>query len=225
VPSAPSAQPGPSVPPGLLGEPVTRHADHAVWHLVLDLDTHGFLRDHLVDGRPTVPGVLLADIAVQAARALAPGLPPRGIDALTFSAWVRARTDGRPARYRVEARRRATRTACAVGVTIRSDVVAPDGRVLAHDREHVRATVRLGGTVPLPEPYGPLVGPHRTVDDPYYDAASPVLLTGAFRATDRCRATESGTGARWRPDPERLSVLPRLSTPVVLLDGRGGEPG
>ncbi|MGW1352091.1 SDR family oxidoreductase [Streptomyces sp. NPDC002409] len=224
VPPGPPAPPGPSVPPGLLGEPVTRHADHAVWHLVLDLDTHGFLRDHLVDGRPTVPGVLLADIAVQAARALAPGLPPRGIDALTFSAWVRARTDGRPARYRVEARRRATRTACAVGVTIRSDVVAPDGRVLAHDREHVRATVRLGGTAPLPEPYGPLVGPHRTVDDPYYDAASPVLLTGAFRATDRCRATESGTGARWRPDPERLSVLPRLSTPVVLLDGLARTP-
>ncbi|MFF9570421.1 SDR family oxidoreductase [Streptomyces sp. NPDC014685] len=214
----------PPIPSGLLGEPVTRHADHAVWHLVLDLDAHGFLRDHLVDGRPTVPGVMLADIAVQAARVLAPGLPPRGIDDLAFSAWVRARTDGRPARYRVEARRRDTRTACAVAVTIRSDVVAPGGRVLAHDREHLRATVRLGGTAPLPEPYGPLVGPHRTVDDPYYDTASPVLLTGAFRATDRCRATGSGTGARWRPDPERLSALPRLSTPVVLLDGLARTP-
>ncbi|MFF3389827.1 SDR family oxidoreductase [Streptomyces sp. NPDC002669] len=220
-PPAPSTSPG---PPGLLGAPVTRHTDHATWHLVLDLDAHGFLRDHLVDGRPTMPGVLLADIAVQAARALAPGLPPRGIDDLTFSAWVRARTDGRPARYRVEARCRATRTACAVGVTIRSDVVAPDGRVLAHDREHVRATVRLGGPAPLPEPYCPPGGPHRTVDDPYYDTASPVLLTGAFRATDRCRASESGTGARWRPGPERLSALPRLSTPVVLLDGLARTP-
>ncbi|MFE7615854.1 SDR family oxidoreductase [Streptomyces sp. NPDC057496] len=221
IPPGPSA---PSVPTGLLGDPVTRHADHATWHLTLDLDTHGFLRDHLVDGRPTAPGVVLADIAVQAARALAPGLPPRGIDDLTFSAWVRARTDGRPVRYRVEARRRATRTGCAVGVTIRSDVVAPDGRVLAHDREHARATVRLGGTAPLPEPYGPLVGAHRTVDDPYYDAASPVLLTGAFRATDRCLATDSGTGARWHPDPERLSALPRFSVPVVLLDGLARTP-
>ncbi|MGW2088346.1 SDR family oxidoreductase [Streptomyces sp. NPDC001880] len=211
-------------PAGLLGEPVTHHADHATWHLILDLDTHGFLRDHLVDGKPTVPGVMLADIAVQAARALAPGLLPRAVDDLTFSAWVRARTDGRPARYRVEARRRRTRTACAVGVTIRSDIVAPDGSVLAHDREHVRATVRLGGPVPLPEPYGPLAGSHRTVDDPYYDAASPVLLTGVFRATDQCRTADSGTSARWRPHPEQLSALPRLSTPAVLLDSLARTP-
>ncbi|MGW2180349.1 SDR family oxidoreductase [Streptomyces sp. NPDC001732] len=223
-PAATSAGPLGVPPPGLLGEPVTGRADHATWHLVLDLGAHGFLRDHLVDGRPTVPGVMLADIAVQAARALAPGLPARGIDDLAFSAWVRARTDGRPARYRVEARRRDTRTACAVGVTIRSDVVAPDGRVLAHDREHVRATGRLGGPAPLPEPYGPLAGPHRAVDDPYYDTASPVLLTGAFRATDQCRATGSGTGAHWRPDPERLSALPRLSTPAVLLDSLARTP-
>ncbi|MGW3950429.1 SDR family oxidoreductase [Streptomyces sp. NPDC004752] len=214
----PAQLPTEPTPAGLLGEPATRHADHAIWHLVLDLDAHGFLRDHLVDGKPTVPGVMLADIAVQAARALAPGLPPRGVDALAFSAWVRARTDGKPARYRVEARRRGARAACAVSVTIRSDVVAPDGRVLARDREHFRATVRLGGPVPLPEPYGPLTGPHRTVDDPYYDTASPVLLTGVFRATDQCRTTGSGAGARWCPGPERLSALPRLATPAVLLD-------
>ncbi|MFJ7194063.1 MULTISPECIES: SDR family oxidoreductase [unclassified Streptomyces] len=211
-------------PAGLLGDPVTRHADHATWHLVLDLDTHVFLRDHLVDGKPTVPGVMLADIAVQAARALAPGLTPRGVDDLGFNAWVRARTDGRPARFRVEARRRGTRTACSVGVTIRSDVIAPDGRVLSHDREHVRATVRLGGPAPLPEPYGPLAATRRTVDDPYYDAASPVLLTGAFRATDQCGTTGSGTCARWRPDPEQLSALPRLSTPAVLLDSLARTP-
>ncbi|MFL4909182.1 SDR family oxidoreductase [Streptomyces sp. MMS24-I2-30] len=220
----PVPSPGGATPAGLLDGPVTRRADHATWDLVLDLDAHGFLRDHLVDGRPTVPGVLLADIAVQAARTLAPGLPPRAVDDLAFSAWVRARSDGRPARYRVAARRRGSRTACAVSVTIRSDVVAPDGRVLSRDREHFRATVRLGGPVPLPEPYGPLTGAHRTVDDPYYDAASPVLLTGAFRATDQCRTTGTGTTARWRPGPPQLSALPRLSTPAVLLDGLARTP-
>ncbi|MEV7215470.1 SDR family oxidoreductase [Kitasatospora cineracea] len=222
--------------PGLLGAPVHQQPDHAAWELLLDLDTHAFLRDHLVDGRPTVPGVVLADLAVQAARTLArdsadtPPPPLLGIDRLAFRSWVRARTDGRPARFRIEAHRRPTRWGCAVRVSVRSDVVAPDGRVLAADREHFRATVRLGGPPPLPVPHA--LPPTRTTattattatTDPYYDPASPVLLTGPFRATRDWHATPTGPAAHWQPDPAALAALPRLSTPAVLLDSLARTP-
>lgn len=221
TPQPPGITPPPAdagVPPGLLPRPAEHHDDRASWQLTLDLATHGFLRNHLVDGKPTMPGVMLADIAVQAARTLVPTLPVRGVDDLIFSAWVRARTDGQPAHFRVEARRTGTKTARSVHVTIRSDTTAPGGRILARDREHFRATVRLGGPPPVPGPHGSLVELHRAVDDPYYDSASPVQLTGAFRATDQCRAADGGAAARWHPGLQRLSGLPRLSTPATLLD-------
>ncbi|MFC8720095.1 SDR family NAD(P)-dependent oxidoreductase [Kitasatospora sp. NPDC057198] len=243
TPTAPTA-PGSTVP-GLLGAPVHLEPGRAVWELLLALDTHAFLRHHLVDGRPTVPGVLLAELAAQAARTLCPGVPVRGLDRLAFRTWVRARTDGRPARFRIEARLRPSpvpglpsRPVYAVHVSVRSDVLAPDGRVLAADREHFRATVRLGGPAPLFTPHAPFPDrPAPSCDpssvpspdpapsyDPYYDPSSPVLLTGPFRATDGCRATATGTAAHWRPDPDALAALPRLGTPAVLLDSLARTP-
>ncbi|MFE9040507.1 SDR family oxidoreductase [Streptomyces sp. NPDC007818] len=218
--------------PGLLSSPAERHDDRASWILALDVDTHRFLLDHLVDGRPTVPGVLLADIAVQAARTLVPDAAVRAIDDLAFSAWVRARRDGAPARFRVDARRtearadarRGTGDTCAVAVTIRSDTTAPDGRILSRDREHFRATVRLGDPPLAPAPHRLPAGPRRPVADPYYSPASPVRLTGAFHATDACHTTDLGATARWRPDPGRLDGLPRLGTPCTLLDSLARTP-
>ncbi|MFF9343864.1 SDR family oxidoreductase [Streptomyces sp. NPDC014773] len=228
---APSGKPPrPAVPagapglPGLLPAPDELRRERASWRLALDVGAHGYLLDHLVDGKPTVPGVLLADLAVQAARTLAPGLPVRSVDDLAFSAWVRVRADGRPARFRVDARRTDSRHSCAVTVTVRSDTVAPDGRALARNREHFRATVRLGGTPLVPHPSGPLGTPFAPAGDPYYSPASPVLLSGAFRATDQCRATPLGTTARWLPDVRDLAGLPRLSTPCTLLDSLARTP-
>ncbi|MET8969518.1 SDR family oxidoreductase [Streptomyces hydrogenans] len=210
--------------PGLLPGPDERRRGRASWRLALDLGAHGFLRDHLVDGRPTVPGVLLADLAVQAARTLAPDLPVRSVDDLAFSAWVRVRADGRPTRFRVDARRVDSRHACAVTVTVRSDTVAPDGRTVTRNREHFRATVRLGGTPLVPHAPGPLAAPLLPVEDPYYSPASPVLLSGAFRATDEWRTTPLGTSARWLPDVRELAGLPRLGTPCTLLDSLARTP-
>ncbi|MEU9853717.1 SDR family oxidoreductase [Streptomyces sp. NPDC047974] len=227
---APSPIPGAAAVPGLLPEPSERRdaprGERATWHLALGLDTHGFLRDHLVDGRPTVPGVLLADLAVQAARVLAPGLPVRSVDDLVFSAWVRARADGRPARFRVDARRTdaGDTRAVAVAVTVRSAVLAPDGRALARDREHFRATVHLGGTPLVPHPHGPAGPSPQPVDDPYYSPASPVLLRGAFRATEDCGTGPLATTSRWRPDVRALARLPRLGTPCTLLDSLARTP-
>ncbi|MEU2503416.1 SDR family oxidoreductase [Streptomyces sp. NPDC007863] len=224
----PSPAAAPDAVPGLLPEPSERRdaprGERATWHLALGLDTHGFLLDHLVDGRPTVPGVLLADLAVQAARVLAPGLPVRSVDDLVFSAWVRARADGRPARFRVDARRTDSGGTRAVAVTVRSAVLAPDGRALTRDREHFRATVHLGGTPLVPHPHGPVGPSPQPVDDPYYSPVSPVLLSGAFRATEDCGTGPLGATARWRPDVRALAGLPRLGTPCTLLDSLARTP-
>ncbi|MET8981907.1 SDR family oxidoreductase [Streptomyces sp. NPDC004539] len=203
--------PGLRTPPGLLGAPRAPGR----WDLSLSVAAHPFLLDHLVDGRPTLPGVMLADLAVQAARTLVPGLPVRAVENLAFSAWVRARADGTPAAYRVTARAVGTDAARSVAVVVHSDTVAPDGRVLARDREHFRAVVRLGGPAPLPVPVGetdPELLPE--VGDLYYDDASPAVLTGVFRATEDWRTRS----CLWRPETDRVASLPRLATPCVLLD-------
>ncbi|MFM9442205.1 SDR family oxidoreductase [Streptomyces acidiscabies] len=210
------ASPGlPSTPglpgsPGLLGEPY----EPGHWPLSLDIRTHPFLLDHMIDGRPTLPGMMLADLAVQAARSLAPGLPVRAVENLVFSAWVRARADGTPVAYRVTARVTGTAGMRSVAVLVRSDTVAPDGRVLARDREHFRAVVRLGGPAPLPVPTGEPDAAWAPVADPYYDDTAPALLTGVFRATEDWRAGPGGSSCRWHPG----AGLPRLGTPCVLLD-------
>ncbi|MDX3385867.1 SDR family oxidoreductase [Streptomyces niveiscabiei] len=196
--------------PGLLGEP----SGPGLWQFSLDVRTHPFLLDHMIDGRPTLPGVMLADLAVQAARALVPGLPVRAVENLVFSAWVRARPDGTPAAYRVTARAGGGTGPRSVAVVVRSDTVAPDGRVLARDREHFRAVVRLGGPAPLPVPTGEPGADWPAVTDPYYQDTSPALLTGVFRATEDWRAGPGGSSCRWRPG----AGLPRLGTPCVLLD-------
>ncbi|MHC5907483.1 SDR family NAD(P)-dependent oxidoreductase, partial [Streptomyces sp. S6] len=201
----------PDTSPGLLGPPDSPGR----WALALSVGTHPFLRDHMIDGRPTLPGVMLADLAVEAARALVPELPVRVVENLAFSAWVRARADGTPVVYRVTARAVGAGGARSVAVVVRSDAVAPDGRVLARDREHFRAVVRLGGPAPLPVPVGDTG--HQLlpeVADLYYDDASPAVLTGVFRATENWRTRS----CLWYPDPQLLAALPRLSTPCVLLD-------
>ncbi|MEW1722052.1 SDR family oxidoreductase [Streptomyces sp. NPDC093109] len=223
------AEPAVSAPhpvEGLLGTPEELTADRARWQLVLSADTHPFLRDHVVDGRPTLPGVMMADIAVQAARTLVPDLPARAVEDLVFSAWVRTHPDGGPAIHRVSAHRTGPPARPSVVVTIRSDTVAPGGRVLARDREHFRAVVRLGGPAPLPAPPGriPPDGLWRPVSDPYYAPASPVLLTGVFRATREWRDGPGGCASSWRPDGTALAALPDLGTPAVLLDSLARTP-
>lgn len=219
--------PAPPLPTtGLLGTARELTTEHALWHLTLSLDAHPFLRDHLVDQRPTLPGVMMADIALQAARTLVPGLPPHTVEDLVFTAWARTRPDGTPALYKVTADRTGPPTAASVTVTIRSDTIAPNGRVLARDREHFRAVVRLGGPPPLPTPPGrtPPADLGRPVTDPYYSPASPVLLTGTFRATREWHSAPGTCGSRWQPAPDDLAQLPPLATPSVLLDSLARTP-
>ncbi|MBB5957171.1 NAD(P)-dependent dehydrogenase (short-subunit alcohol dehydrogenase family)/3-oxoacyl-(acyl-carrier-protein) synthase [Saccharothrix tamanrassetensis] len=199
--------------------PESRDADGATWRLVLDERHESLLRGHVVDGRPTVPGTMLAAIAAEAARALLPGETFRTVRDLSFSSWVRP-ARGRPAEFRVTAVVNRSRSAGArpsVLVRVTSDITTPRGEVLRRGREHFRATVPAGPPRTVRDSTAGAEG--RPVRSPYYHPASRVLLTGPFRTTCEWSAGPPGASARWRPDPARMpGEFARLAAPSLLLD-------
>ncbi|MEV6823367.1 SDR family oxidoreductase [Amycolatopsis sp. NPDC051102] len=211
--------PGAAPTGGFLGVADSHDERSATWRLVLDERRLDYLRGHLVDGKPTLPGTMLMGIAVEAAQGLLPGEPVHALRDLSFSQWVRA--TARPAEYRVTAVVNRGRSGVRPSVLVRitSDVTAPSGRVLRRDREHFRATVLTGPPrrVAIPVPGEDLDQP---VGSPYYHPESPVLLSGGFRTTSEWRAGRSGASALWRPDPDSLpDVCAVLTLPTLLLDG------
>ncbi|MEU3624900.1 hypothetical protein BS329_01690 [Amycolatopsis coloradensis] len=204
---------------GFLGVADSHDERSATWRLVLDEHRAGYLSEHLVDGKPTLPGTMLMGVAVEAARALLPGEPIHALRDLSFSQWVRA--TARTAEYRITAVVNHGRSTARPSVLVRvtSDVTTPGGRVLRRDREHFRATVLTGPPrrVTTPVPGEDIDQP---VGSPYYDPRSPVLLSGGFRTTSEWRAGRSGASALWRPDPGSLpEVCAVLALPTLLLDG------
>jgi 3-oxoacyl-(acyl-carrier-protein) synthase/NAD(P)-dependent dehydrogenase (short-subunit alcohol dehydrogenase family) len=202
-----------------LTEPETRDVATASWTVVFDSRRERYLHEHLVDGKPTVPGTLLAGIAVEAARALLRGAAIHALRDVSFTHWVRARAD-RPVEYRVRAEVRhgdAPGGHPAVLVRMTSDVVAPRGQVLSRDREHFRATVLTGPrrTPAAPPPAGEAGHP---VESPYYHPESRVSLAGTFRTTHEGFAGPWGATALWRPGAPP-SAFGGLAVPSLLLDG------
>ncbi|MEU4526370.1 SDR family oxidoreductase [Amycolatopsis sp. NPDC024027] len=202
-----------------LAEPETRDAATATWTVVFDSRRERYLHEHLVDGKPTVPGTLLAGIAVEAARALLPGAAIHALRGVSFTHWVRARAD-RPVEYRVRAEVRHgddPGRPPAVLVRLTSDVVAPRGQVLSRDREHFRATVLTGPrrTPAAPPPAGETGHP---VESPYYHPESRVSLAGTFRTTHEGLAGPWGAAALWRPAGPPVA-FGGPAVPILLLDG------
>ncbi|MEV4049701.1 SDR family oxidoreductase [Amycolatopsis sp. NPDC049688] len=199
---------------GFLGEPETREASSASWTVVFDSGRERWPAEHLVDGKATVPGTVLAGIAVEAARVLLPGVAVHALRDVVFSQWVRA-IPGRSARYRVSA---AVEPAAAPAVLVRitSDVVTPGGRVLSRDREHFRATV-LTGPPRTPDHPPQAKQDGSPVTSPYYHPDSRVSLSGVFRTTHEWLAGPAGAGAVWRPGrlPEAWGTP---AVPSLLLD-------
>jgi NAD(P)-dependent dehydrogenase (short-subunit alcohol dehydrogenase family)/3-oxoacyl-(acyl-carrier-protein) synthase len=206
-----------------LGNPHTRLDRQASWTLHLDPRIASYLNDHLVAGRVTVPGAVLAAIAAEAAVHLAPGTVPHALRCLRFRSFVRPPGHGQ-APHQIIARLLETGSPnVSVRVQITSDVLSRDGRVLRGDREHFQATVVLGppGTRPAhARRTAPPAG--EPADDPYYREDSAVRLSGVFRAAREWRVGPRGAAARWLPDlrsrPDARDLLDRSLIPVTLLD-------
>ncbi|HEX6077192.1 MAG TPA: SDR family oxidoreductase [Micromonosporaceae bacterium] len=220
--------------PGFFGEParqpgfylrreVNRGRDSVSYECRFDLSTDAYLRHHLVRGHPTLPGMLMTEIAAEAALVLRPDRCPIGFTDLRFERFLRLYDNQPQAPKHVHARVvDETPDLVTVEVRLATDVVAPNGTVLVRDRTHFSARVLLArdySPAPRWQPWPPDVTEF-AVPDAYHHPAAPVLLTGPFVTTTATRLHPRGKRARYAPrlaadDP----VWSRFRVPSLLLDG------
>lgn len=205
-----------------LGRQISRSPGEVRFERVFDLDRDPYLADHVVSGLPTLPGTFLAEAAAEAAQALAPERIIVGLQDLTFHSFLRVRP-GRAARKSIHARvlsidDRQT----LIEVMLMTDIVAPGGQVLAVDKPHFRAVVRMRDEPPQPpswESWDPAQDGLR-VPDPYHVRNPAVSLTGVFVATRDTRLHARGRRATYElRQSEADFALESFLLPSVLLDG------
>ncbi|WEV29336.1 SDR family NAD(P)-dependent oxidoreductase [Streptomyces sp. 71268] len=198
----------------------------SVWDCEVSLDRHPYLLDHLVDGRPTVPGTFILELAAEAAAELAPGLVPVRITDVVLSQFIRA------ARHRWPRTLRVTATTEGPG-RIRVRVTSPPQGPVP-EREHTRMVVHLARSAPV-GPWGPPPIGHGTpAPNTYRLPDTPVRLGGVFDALSEPRFQPDGGSATLCLAPVRDSapfdgfLLPSLALDCLLrtcvLDGRRPGP-
>ncbi|MEU6642086.1 hypothetical protein ABZ863_06005 [Saccharomonospora sp. NPDC046836] len=202
-----------------LGQPEQHSGDQAQWTLMLDGRHDPVLRDHTVDGLPTLPGTFALEIAAEAATVLVPGTRARAFHDTKFEAFIHARTD-HPSSYTVRAAvTQRERLDTTVRVVITSTVTR-HGRVLRADRPHfetdvtvTRSPARAPAFTPWPrQPLAP-------AEDPCYRDDGIVRLSGMFRNTTECRTDNRYAAARWYPSPQLPTErLGHTVIPALLLD-------
>src|SRR5438874_1165408 len=135
-PRAKAASPG-----FYLGRVVSQDRDEAMFERVFDLDTDAYLEAHVVNGYPTLPGTFVTEVGAEAAAYLVPELKVVGLEDARFHHFLRVYGSDHSNPKRVEAKviERGADTA-SVRVRILTDVVAPNGTVLARDRVHHEIT-------------------------------------------------------------------------------------
>ncbi|MFI6317849.1 beta-ketoacyl synthase N-terminal-like domain-containing protein [Nonomuraea sp. NPDC050556] len=219
--------------PGPLGEP----EPDGQWRLVLDPSRDRYLAEHLVDGRPALPGAVMVALAAEAALRVSPDARVKEVCDVSFEEFVWIGHG----KYRIRAESVA---ASEVAVEFLSDVVNErTGEVVRHDRRHARMVVKLGDPGPPPAFAAGTGSMPYTVDDPYCRPGADIQLTGAFRNVFDIAWGREAAQARWRPIPAdgrtrvpaflldalfRLSVLPdviELKAPVRISRIRLYDPG
>jgi len=138
-------------------------------------------QQHLVGGKPVLPGAYLIDLAIEAARKQAGGRAVRGISDIHFLRFVKLPQD-RPLTLRLET----TPSAGFDGkpyfeVRILSDFHHPNGTLLKKDQVHFRLRAHFEAEAKRPAPPSLPSDQGRALPDPYITHASPVQLSGPFR--------------------------------------------
>lgn len=209
-------------PPAFLGGAAQLAPGH--WLVDVTLERHPYLLEHLVDGRPTLPGTFILELAAEAAAAQAPGLRPVALADISLSRFIRAPRDRWPRRL------------CVVAARAAEDRVAVRITTPAHgpvaELEHARMLVHLAAR-PSEAPRAARVSAGRPAPDTYQLPGTPVQLAGPFRAMAAPTLTGDGGVARLdfaalaAPlDPAAFAgfLLPSLSLDCLLrtivLDGR-----
>src|SRR5207248_1858405 len=112
----------------------------------LDGDTAPYLREHLVNGTPTVPGTFELALAVEAARAIRPGRVFSSADNLVLSRFIKV-PDGQVVHLRSIAQIATDGSrATVIRVALLSDFVHKSGVILQKDVVHFEVDVRLTST-------------------------------------------------------------------------------
>lgn len=204
----------------LIASGVTEGRPWAVHERTFDLTTDPYLADHQVHRSPTLPATFVAEMAVEAAAALLPGLRVHALEDLELHHFLKLGNRPQVKRIRAEViRQDSVRT--SVAVTVTGDVVAPNGTVLITDRPHFTVTALLSPVLP-PAPRWPDWYPADEVPviDAYHDAASPISLRGPFVSTTDTRLHPLGkrATARLRVAPDD-PLFSRFRVPTLLLDG------
>ncbi|WP_097932195.1 MULTISPECIES: SDR family oxidoreductase [unclassified Streptomyces] len=206
----------------LVGVPELVADGTAVFDCRIDTTADGYLTDHLVDGRPTVPGTFLVEMGVEAACALHPLLTPSKILDGTYTRFLRAHPRTGTTVFRITARSTAAHPGeIHVAITISADIRTPSGKLVAPDQIHTTCTVVLAEHPQHPDPNLPnMPVTQGAVPDPYYLDNGSIILRGPFVTTSHTAFHDGLAYGRFAP-PSQLPQQPfsAFRTPALLLDG------
>ncbi|MFE2430668.1 SDR family NAD(P)-dependent oxidoreductase [Streptomyces sp. NPDC059373] len=211
---APAFAPDPPPEGGLLGPPDHVTAIDARWTWRPDprRDTH--LAEHLVDGRPLLPAVMMLALAAEAARQLLPGTDVTGFRDMAIQDPLYTDPKGAEAVCHITA---GVTGPGRVRVELRSDLVARTGRVLLRGRPHCRVGVVLGERPAAPAVQAPPPQPPME-ECPSARPDCSVQLSGVWRTNLRPCAGPEGSEALWLPRLEPDGIFARLTVPALLID-------
>jgi acyl transferase domain-containing protein/acyl-CoA thioesterase FadM len=187
----------------------------------LDLETAPYLRDHVVNGFPTLPGTFEVEFAMQAARLLRPQHAHIAARRPRFHRFVRVPEQG--LRLRAEARViEENAEGSVIAVRLLSDFVHRSGAVLQRDVLHFEGEV-LTGTSCFPLSENPVVAmdlnPSVSCPDPFLAEGSPVQLGGVFACLNEIRIGPQVRTARFHLSADQsLQAMAGFRSPVLLFD-------
>ncbi|MGW2184450.1 SDR family oxidoreductase [Streptomyces sp. NPDC001719] len=200
-------------PVALLGAPATGDRTSAVWSWLPPAQIVAAAEEHLVGGRPVVPGMLLVALGVEAASHLLPGRTIGAVREVRFEEPVTVeRGWERPCRVVADV----TQPGRKVRVRVLSDVVTRKGVLVRKDRMH--AVMDVLAETPPPPAAQPVSRPVEAHGDPYTVPGAAVHLTGIFRNTDRLHSGPEHAHGLWRQLAPADDLTARARIPVLLLD-------
>ena len=187
----------------------------------LSTSMYPFVRDHRVNGVPTLPGTFELELAVRAALAFQPSRRVVSVEDATFDRFVKVQ-DSSTANLRAKLRVvEQSDHATVVEVTLLSDFIHKSGMVLQQDIRHFSARVRLADEPNVLPAGRKFVNGTAGIAalDPYLAPGSPVKLDGLFRCLETVRLHADHRSASFRiVNPAGLEHLVSFNTPFVLLD-------
>jgi NAD(P)-dependent dehydrogenase (short-subunit alcohol dehydrogenase family) len=204
--------------------PALARKDSMVIEREVNAETAPYVWDHLVDGIPTMPGVLLIILIAEAALELRPNLKITSFEDAAFRRFVRMRREGNTP-FRLHASVISEDAdSTVVRVAILADFVHKNGTVLRKDVEQTAVSVRLAPAVAEAPKNGNAARPARkrfdglSLEDPYLMDGSPVKLGGPFRSMQNILAgsAERSADYRLREDGRPLSGYRYLN--LIMLD-------